>query len=631
MVLKRYFLFVTAVVTISAVAASDIDDIKQRFPFYQYALKYNFGDFMPKDQGGKFVQVEVLGTEDDIQIVQKIRNGALQAVYGNPIGWEKYEKTEIEKSVWVNRFYYLPSFARMYYLTKDKSYVADMMDIIKEWVERNPKVNNAERRTYNWRDMQVAWRSIHLSWCYYLAYDALSAADRKVILDLQQKHVEVLLAGFAKQKLNDFNHQSHGALAMLYVACLFPELDGTISLEKNAVRILEHHLNHAHYQDGGNVEQMFGYYPFQTAIFRDAYMLCKRNGIVPPVGTLNMLHKMAKYMSDVAQPDFTMPAINDSYPMDVLTSLNILSEITGKDYTGNASASEFYPDTQIAVMRNCNERNSWYVLANPAKRIGSHAHAGRLSFVMWCNRKPLLIEAGCCNYDKRIKNQWYRTSKAHNTVLIDGRQDAESSSAAEYAKMRYTENKITKWEQSDKHVYCQMASLADDPTNNGVKWNRNIILSKGEFALIVDNFDAKDYHKYDILFHLPPIEANVCSSGEVVKLYRDSTVSVIPSSSSECTNLDISYEYVYLDGEDYKAPMLTYSLEKNGSFAKAFVIAPKHEFIQKVHQEETSDGIGITVERKDGRATLFLLKNDASEEFVFGKYRTTKSLQIIEL
>lgn len=36
-----------------------------------------------------------------------------------------------------------------------------------------------------------------------------------------------------------------------------------------------------------------------------------------------------------------------------------------------------------------------------------------------------------------------------------------------------------------------MTSFADDPTNNGVKWSRNIILSNGEFALIVDNFDAR--------------------------------------------------------------------------------------------------------------------------------------------
>jgi hypothetical protein len=35
---------------------------------------------MPKDQGGKFVQIEILGTEDDVQIVQKVRNGALQTV-----------------------------------------------------------------------------------------------------------------------------------------------------------------------------------------------------------------------------------------------------------------------------------------------------------------------------------------------------------------------------------------------------------------------------------------------------------------------------------------------------------------------------------------------------------------------
>lgn len=35
---------------------------------------------MPKDQGGKFVQIEILGTEDDVQIVQKVRNDALQTV-----------------------------------------------------------------------------------------------------------------------------------------------------------------------------------------------------------------------------------------------------------------------------------------------------------------------------------------------------------------------------------------------------------------------------------------------------------------------------------------------------------------------------------------------------------------------
>lgn len=43
------------------------------------------------------MQIEVLGTEDDVQIVQKIRNGALQTVYGNPIGWESMKNRNREK------------------------------------------------------------------------------------------------------------------------------------------------------------------------------------------------------------------------------------------------------------------------------------------------------------------------------------------------------------------------------------------------------------------------------------------------------------------------------------------------------------------------------------------------------
>lgn len=605
----------------------------ERFPFYEYAKRYNFGDFMPKDQGGKFVQVEILHTEDDAYIVQKIRDGILEEVYGTPIGWSKFEKTEIEKSVWVNRFYYLPSFARMYYLTKDKSYVDDMMRIVRQWVGANPKLPGSERATFNWRDMQVAWRAIHLSWCYYLTLDALSDNDKEVIVDLQKKHIDVLLLWFGRQKLNDFNHQSHGALAMLYLACLFPELDTEKQLQPDAMRILTHHINHAHYNDGGNVEQMFGYYPFQMEIFRDVYLLCRQNNIEMPDNLLPMLHKMATFMSDFAQPDQTMPAVNDSYPMDVLPSLTVLSELLNENFTKKSAKSAYYPDTQISVMRSGKGEKQWYVLLNPAMRIGSHAHAGRLAFNIWYAGKPIFVDAGCCNYDKRIKNQWYRTTKAHNTALIDGISDAESSSGVEYAKMRYTENRITEWIDTDEYKFCRMVSPGNDPTNNNVTWNRNIALVGDEFVLLHDQFEAKGKHTYDILYHLPPVEANVCSATKTVKTYRDSLITVIPATPFALKDIAVSNEYMYVDGEDYKAPMLTYSYKHDGELNSVFLIMPRVKNLSaiKTKQEVNSQGIGITLTKEDGSSMLLLIKNAGADELKIGKHKTNRAFEVIKL
>lgn len=624
-----YLLFLVFIVNQSLSYAHN----NERFPFYKYARKYNFGDFMPKDQGGKFIQMEILGTEDDALIVEKIQTGVLENIYDSPIKWTKFEKTEIEKSVWVNRLYFLPSFARMYYLTKDRRYISDMMRILSKWIEENPKLPGSEKKTFNWRDMQVAWRTIHLCWCYYLTEEALSQEEKNIIVNLQKSHVEVLLSGFAKQKLNDFNHQSHGALAMLYIATLFPELDVEGQLKSNALRILTHHLHNAHYKDGGNVEQMFGYFPFQTAIFRDTYLLCKQNNIEIPIDLVNLLDKMATYMSDFAQPDWSMPAINDSYEMDVLISLSILSDIFKKDYTIKQTRSIVYPDTQIAVIKGENRANKWYLIMNPAKRIGSHAHAGRLALNLWYNNNPIFIDAGCCNYDKRIKNRWYRTSKAHNTILIDGIQDAESSSNVEYAKMRYTENKITDWEVTTNYKYCQMTSYANDPTNNNVEWTRNIALIKDDYVLVYDHFKTDKEHKYSTLFHLPPIKVLQDKNNKTINIYTNDTINIFPVVSEKLKKIDINDEFVYIKGKDYQAPMLTYNYNNRGDFNTALLIIPQkmQQNILSMKQKDKEGGSCIIIEYKNNRKDIILIKSKEYKSIEFDNFKTTKSFEIIEL
>jgi hypothetical protein len=591
------------------------------FPFMKYASRYNIGDYIPKDQGGKFIQMTVIGSEEDAIITGSVRGGVLNRVYGTPVGWQKYERSEIEKSVWLNRFYFLPSFARMYHLTGDRSYLDDMMGIIRQWISDNPRLPDSHRTTYNWRDMQVAWRSIHFSWCYYLGEKGLMPEEKQLIIDSLGEHAHILLTGFGQAKLNEFNHQSHGGLAMLYLGVLFPMLDGSAELLRRGMIILNHHLANAFYPDGGNVEQMFGYYPFQSHLFRDAFLLCTENGIEPPVNSVPMLKKMALYLAAVRRPDGTVPPVNDSYEMPVKPILDTINAILGSQAVTGPQGSVFFPDTQVAVMKHGGEAG-FYLLANPASVIGAHAHAGRLGFELWYDSLPLLIDSGCCNYDDPALVSWYRTTGAHNTVIIDGVTEAATSSELLWVPRRETPNRITDWNPDEVIPSLTMISPPEEATNATVSWSRKITLATGNIAIISDSFRTEGEHSYKILLHLPPSEAALSPSGKEIRIKPVSgpgspippvaTATIFALNPDGTGSFTITEGLVSLKAVSTEAPVASFNFRAAGNTGSHLLVIPSSgESDPPMVRTRTWKGV-TTVTVRDGRGvrTRFKISGD---------------------
>src|SRR5215831_17930822 len=167
---------------IGAVAATDTaktGDIRTgNFPFYAYAKQYDIWNFTPLDQGGRLIQLQLINSERDADVIKAIRSPQFFTPWGDPIRWDSLEKTELEKSVWLNRWYFLPCFARQYYLTRDRSYLDEIVKFIRKWVADNPVPSDLAEyfatKKYNWRDMQVAWRMQNVAWCYFLGKDGYS-------------------------------------------------------------------------------------------------------------------------------------------------------------------------------------------------------------------------------------------------------------------------------------------------------------------------------------------------------------------------------------------------------------------------------------------------------------------------
>ena len=544
-----------------------------RFPFLKYLEKYHFWEYIPRDQGGTFIQMAIFGTEEDQKITAAVRRGVLEKTYGHPPEWQKYEKSEIEKSVWLNRLYFIPSFARMYHLTGDHSYLEDMMMWIRLWIKDNPRLPDSHRTTYNWRDMQVAWRAILLSWCYYLCEKGMTSEEKSLITHTLKEHAHILITGFGTARLNEFNHQSHGALAMLYLGILFPELEEGEELRTRAMVILNHHLDKAFYADGGNVEQMFGYYPFEAHIFRDAYLLCSANGLEPPAASLPMMQKMVRFLEAIARPDGRVPQVNDSFEMEAKPTVMTIREILGDGRLSVNPPSVYFPETQVAVIRST-ESQRWYILANPASVIGAHAHAGRLAFELWYDNNPVVIDSGCCNYDEPDLVSWYRTSRAHNTVIIDGISDEATSSALLWVPRRETLNRITHWTPGKQLSYLTMLSPAEEKTNGSVRWTRSIALVKESFVVVNDLFETTGHHHYDILFHLPQVDVAGNDSPGSLFIPGEPGIQLLAAGHVPGAAWKLSTGLISVKGASLEAPVATYSFEGEGTMHSCTLFFP---------------------------------------------------------
>jgi hypothetical protein len=566
------------------------------FPFYEQAARFDIGDYLPKDQGGKFVQAALIGSESDSVIVDAIRRGLLERTYGNPIAWSGSEATEIEKSVWLNRLYWLPPFARQYFLTRDRRYLDDMTRLLGRWIADNPRPTASAPASYTWRDMQVAWRSIHLSWCWFLGLEGLRDDERSVIVRLQEAHADVLLAGFGRQALNEFNHQAHGALAMLYLGTLFPTLATATALRQAGVSILSHHLARAFRADGSNVEQMFGYYPFEAHIFRDAYSLCAANGVAPPNGSLPALERMAHYLSAVAQPNGTMPQVNDSYEMPAQPTLETIDTLLGTATPRTEPASTLFPDAHVAVLRSRTSRR-WYVLAHAASVIGAHAHAGRLAFNVWFMGRPLLTDSGCCNYDDAALVKWYRTTGAHNSVLIDGRSDAATSSDSLWVARRETGNRIVGWTEDADIVSCRMHSPASEATNAGVAWTRAIALVRDDLVIVHDTYDTTGEHDYGVIFRFAARAITIDEQRRALVAPGDGGACIVLMPSQAPGTLTLAMEPLSVGGVSTPAPVGSCRFNGKGPAHASYVIAPceNGRAIPSVTQTAQPDGIVVSV------------------------------------
>ena len=216
-----------------------------------------------------------------------------------------------------------------------------------------------------------------------------------------------------------------------------------------------------------------------------------------------------------AMPDLTLPAFNDSdavnlagraslyelgyarygYPeyAGLLAAGNRRDDFAlwfGEDVAGDTAdrtwTSVNHPESGYAVLARGEGRDATWLCLKYGPHGGGHGHPDKLSFVLYARGRQIAIDPGTARYGQPIQQSWYRTTFAHNTLVVDG----ESQRAATGKLLAFGSSGDVDYVTADAgEIYDR------------VRFTRTVALLSADLVVFLDRVQSSTEHTYEIAYH----------------------------------------------------------------------------------------------------------------------------------
>jgi len=210
------------------------------------------------------------------------------------------------------------------------------------------------------------------------------------------------------------NHLLENGFALLFGSYFFE--DETLYLK--ARKILCSELQEQILQDGAHFELSPMYHQIMLFRLLDCINLLQNN----PWKEQELLEivsrsagKMLGWLNEVTFSNGDIPFVNDSVSGVAPTTAQ-LNEYALR--LGVSSQAVILKDSGYRVFRNQSFELFCDVGAIGPDYLPAHAHADTLSFVLYADEKPLIVDPGISTYEKNERRQLERSTVFHNTVTV---------------------------------------------------------------------------------------------------------------------------------------------------------------------------------------------------------------------
>ncbi len=369
------------------------------------------------------------------------------------------------KFVWEpNRHHHLAVLARAYRATGDARYASGVVEQLDSWLTQCPF-----GRGMNWRSpLELAIRVINWVWAIDLIADSpvVTSAFRERIRRATGLHLWEITRKYS-QGSSANNHVIGEAAGVFIGSAYFNDLPDAGGWLDRSRTILIREIENQTYPDGCTREQAFGYHVFVMQFFLLAGLVGRWIGREFPAAYWSRLELMMEFAGELTGGGGMAPAFgdgDDGYVLDVGTAgldagalLAIGAVIFDRPdlkawagsygepvrwLLGRESRARF---DAIAAPRSASIRSrafadsGYYLLQSGHagspdrisllfdcgelgfRSIAAHGHADALSFILRAFGVDVLVDPGTFDYfSHRPWREYFRSTRAHNTVMIDG-------------------------------------------------------------------------------------------------------------------------------------------------------------------------------------------------------------------
>ena len=343
-----------------------------------------------------------------------------------------------------------------------------------------------------------------------LVWEALSESDRQTVADrlLLPAARDVILP----HRMGVHNIQCWKNSAVGLVGLLLNEPSLVKSAIDDPASGHRAQMNKGVLADGAWWEGAWGYHFYTLSALWPLVEAARNNGI-------DLYGPEFKRMFDVpldlAMPDLVLPDFNDSHTVDLRGQaaayelayaryedpryLAILARGPRGSLQGLCFGVDPLPGPPAVQVKSANhpvsgfailargegEKATWLCL-DYGPHGGGHGHPDKLSFVLYAGGDVIAPDGGITSYGTPMHASWYRTSVAHNTLVVD-EQDQQPATGKCVAF------------GSEKGI--DYAVLDAGGAYDGVAFVRTAVLLDQDAVLFIDHVAADRPRQLDIVYH----------------------------------------------------------------------------------------------------------------------------------
>lgn len=439
----------------------------------------------------------------------------------------------------LSRFHQVWWLGKAYWLTRNERYAEKFRELVEDWIRHNPPGKGIHWHTA----MEVAIRACNWIAGYYFFCESKSITPEFWLKFLKSLHAHgVFIRHHLEYAWRNGNHLLSGLVGLVFLGVLFRDMREGRAWFEQSIRALSEEMETQVYPDGVNYEKSISYHRLVLELFSTATILCQRNGIHFGKSYMRRLERMVEFVQHYTRPDGSAPLVGDAddgrlfrYCMNddlndhrhTLSVGAILFERSDfKHAAGRFSQdalwlfggegfekqqllrgeakplpSRVFPDGGFSVARS--ESTHLFVDVGDIgmRGRGGHGHNDTLSFEFWANGEPLIVDSGTYAYTFDVKaRQEFRSTRAHNTVMVDEKEQAEFAGLWSIKDDR-TQPRVLKWE-TEEQSDCL---IAEHHAYRPIVHRREFRLDKSKAQLTIrDEILGEGEHTVESFFHVAP-------------------------------------------------------------------------------------------------------------------------------